>query len=99
MPISFKPLLIAALCAGLALSATSRADELLLEGIDAAAQAASERPQRGMSMDAVESRFGEPMTRMPAVGQPPITRWEYAEYIVYFEHNLVLHAALKRSRS
>lgn len=96
MPISRKPLLIAALCAGLALSAPSLGDVLLLEGLEAAAQAAPERPQRGMSMDAVESRFGEPMARVPAVGEPPISRWEYAEFIVYFEHNLVLHAALKR---
>ena len=69
---------------------------LLLEGLEAATQAGPERPQRGMSMDAVENRFGEPMARVPAVGQPPISRWEYAEFIVYFEHNLVLHAALKR---
>ena len=24
--------------------------------------------------------------------QPPISRWEYPGFVVYFEHNLVIHA-------
>jgi hypothetical protein len=48
-----------------------------------------------MSMDKVEARFGAPTNRAPAVGDPPITRWEYPGFVVFFEHNLVLHSVVK----
>jgi hypothetical protein len=54
--------------------------------------ASSERPARGMSMEKVEATFGAPSRRVPAIGEPPITRWEYPGFVVYFEHNLVLHS-------
>jgi hypothetical protein len=44
-----------------------------------------------MSMEKVEAAYGSPARRLPAVGTPPITRWEYPGFVVYFEHNLVLH--------
>lgn len=47
-------------------------------------------PHRGLSMDQVRAQYGEPMMTKPAVGNPPITRWEYQGYCVYFEHNLVI---------
>jgi len=53
-----------------------------------------DRPERGMKMDAVEARYGAPATRYPAVGQPPITRWDYPGFVVYFENDLVLHAVV-----
>jgi len=46
-------------------------------------------------MENVEARFGQPTSRVAAVGEPPITRWEYPGFIVYFEHDLVLHAAVR----
>ncbi|MEM7208246.1 MAG: hypothetical protein AAF434_10500 [Pseudomonadota bacterium] len=49
-------------------------------------------PQRGMSMATVENRFGSPNTRNLAVGEPPITRWHYDNFRVYFEHEYVIHA-------
>lgn len=55
---------------------------------------AGERPDRGMKMDAVEARYGAPATRYPAVGQPPITRWDYPGFVVFFEGDLVLHAVM-----
>jgi hypothetical protein len=58
--------------------------------------AAAERPKRGSTMSAVQSRFGEPTTRHATVGQPPITRWDYAQFAVYFEHDRVLHAVIVR---
>ncbi len=61
--------------------------------------AASDRPHRGSSMAAVESRYGEPTTRHAAVGDPPITRWDYPQFSVYFERDLVLHAVLVRNPS
>jgi len=58
--------------------------------------AAVERPNRGITMSAVQSRYGEPVTRHAAVGQPPITRWDYAGFSVYFENDRVLHAVIVR---
>lgn len=51
-----------------------------------------EMPARGITMSAVEMRFGAPQTRHAAVGQPPISRWDYAGFSVYFEHEYVLHS-------
>jgi hypothetical protein len=52
-----------------------------------------------MSMDKVEAKYGAPSRRVPAVGggsaaQPPITRWEYPGFIVYFENNHVVHTVV-----
>jgi len=58
--------------------------------------AAADRPNRGSSMATVQSRFGEPANRHSAVGEPPITRWDYPQFAVYFEHDRVLHAVLTR---
>jgi hypothetical protein len=58
--------------------------------------AAAERPNRGSTMSAVQGRFGEPVTRHATVGQPPITRWDYAGFSVYFENDRVLHAVILR---
>ncbi len=71
---------------------TARADTLLIEGVDAAQPTAAERPKRGSSMASVEARFGAPGTRSSAVGKPPITRWDYANFAVYFEYDHVLHS-------
>ena len=49
-------------------------------------------PGRGMHMDQVEARFGAPSEKLPPVGEPPITRWVYGNYTVYFEHDIVLHS-------
>jgi hypothetical protein len=54
-------------------------------------------PTRGMSMDLVAGKFGAPATKTPAVGQPPISRWEYPGFIVYFEHEHVIHSVVVNS--
>ena len=51
-----------------------------------------ERPARGITMGAVEAKFGAPANRHAAVGTPPITRWDYAGFVVYFEHERVIDA-------
>lgn len=79
---------ILSLAAALALAGPVAADELKMTPAPAAS---SERPARGMSMEKVEAAYGSPARRVPAVGQPPITRWEYPGFVVYFEHNLVIH--------
>jgi hypothetical protein len=50
-----------------------------------------DRPARGMSMDKVEATFGAPSNRAAPIGEPPITRWEYPGFVVYFEHQYVIH--------
>jgi len=52
-------------------------------------------PARGMNMENVEHIFGTPLEKYEPVGKPPITRWDYSDYVVYFEYNLVLHTVLK----
>ena len=58
--------------------------------------AAADRPDRGSSMATVQGRFGEPTNRHAAVGNPPITRWDYPSFAVYFEHDRVLHSVIIR---
>ena len=79
----------------------AHADTLLLDGIDMARQSANTRPKAGMSMTAVEATYGAPAQRHPAVGgavvqHPPITRWDYPSFSVYFEHDRVIHAVARR---
>ena len=73
-----------------------RAEVLLLDGIEADAQSASQRPKSGMTMDNVEKTYGAPAQRHDAVGKPPITRWDYPAFSVYFENDRVIHAVAKR---
>lgn len=76
------------------------ADTLLIDRV-AREQAVSE-PTQGMTMDSVLARFGEPATRFEPVGgnkpqHPPITRWAYPQFTVYFEHDKVIDVVLNRS--
>jgi len=54
-------------------------------------------PNRGSTMAAVQGRFGEPTQRHATIGNPPITRWDYPQFSVYFENDRVLHAVLVRT--
>lgn len=49
-------------------------------------------PDRGMLKSQVERKFGEPTERVAAVGNPPISRWVYPTFTVYFEYDHVIHA-------
>jgi hypothetical protein len=44
-----------------------------------------------MTMQKVEAAFGAPASRVPAVGNPPISRWEYPGFVVFFENDHVIH--------
>ncbi len=54
------------------------------------------RPTRGMTQASVESKYGSPVSVQAAVGEPPITRWIYADFVVFFEYDRVIHAVVKR---
>jgi hypothetical protein len=51
-------------------------------------------PGNNTTMTNVREQFGEPGTEAPAVGQPPIIRWYYAQYTVYFEFDRVITSVI-----
>lgn len=79
--------------------APAHADVLLLEAINSAPANDSSglpRPSTGVSMDRVQAQFGQPDSIKAAVGEPPITRWVYPAYTVYFEHQHVIDVVVHR---
>jgi len=56
------------------------------------ATAPDSKPSRGMSMKKVARLFGAPIRKLPATGKPPIERWVYQDFTVYFEGKYVIHA-------
>ena len=70
------------------------ADTLLVEGLNP--DLGGNQPQRGAKMETVAAEFGEPVAKSRPVGDPPISRWEYEPFFVYFEYGYVLHAVAKR---
>jgi hypothetical protein len=89
---SLTLLIVYGLLAGLT---PASADTLLIEGLQSASSSSNERPVRGMSMDTVQTKWGQPLTQRGAVGEPPISRWEYGDFIVFFEYQRVIHAIRK----
>jgi hypothetical protein len=59
-------------------------------------EASMAMPVKGMPMDQVRQMYGEPNEIRGPVGDPPITRWVYDRYTVYFEHSHVIHSVLNR---
>jgi len=53
-----------------------------------------DKPVRGMTMDEVSAKYGEPSQILPPVGDPPITRWVYPNFTVHFERKYVIYAVV-----
>jgi len=53
-------------------------------------------PRNGLSKEKTQAIFGEPLQKISPVGEPPISKWVYPDFTVYFENNIVLHAVLNR---
>lgn len=53
-------------------------------------------PKAGLSQSSVRAKWGNPLEIRGPVGEPPITQWDYQDFVVYFENDLVLHTVLKR---
>ena len=53
-----------------------------------------ELPKNGLDKATVEAKFGTPVEKAPAVGDPPISSWKFDTYSVYFEYDLVLFSVL-----
>ncbi len=86
-----RRILLAVIALGLGLAATPSGAQAPQAG-ESPAASPSAVPTRGVSMAQVEQGFGAPSQRLPAVGQPPITRWVYPTFVVYFERSYVIHA-------
>ncbi len=76
--------------AGLAHTGLARAELVVDDGKVAVAPANLPQPARGAPMKVVEKQFGVPTTRHPTVGKPPITRWDYTNFSVFFEGDRVI---------
>ena len=51
-------------------------------------------PESGMTMEQVKAKYGAADSALPSVGNPPITRWEYDGFTVYFEYQRVIHSVI-----
>ena len=89
---------LAAVAFGLA-AAAAVTDELKIPVGSQAIAHAGPLPPHGMLMPRVRAGWGEPSLVHDAVGQPPITRWDYADFSVYFEHDHVVHAVAHHRRA
>ena len=87
--------LVSLLCLGaaaLAQSAPAHAALVVDDGKVAVMPSATPQPARGALMKTVEKQFGAPANRHPTVGKPPITRWDYPGFSVFFEGDRVIHS-------
>ncbi len=66
-------------------------------GVGEQSKQATDKPRTGQSMETVRENFGSPVREVPAIGEPPITRWVYNGFTVYFEHDRVIHSVAHRS--
>lgn len=94
-----RPALILACLAALA-APVANADTLLIQRATVAQK--QDLPKRGSSMSQVEARYGAPQQKFAPVGgggprTPPITRWQYETFAVYFENSHVVDAVLNKA--
>jgi hypothetical protein len=86
--------ILAALLCGCAAAGGALADTVVVNDQVQVRETQLDRPKRGSTMGEVEKHFGAPLTRHPTVGKPPITRWDYSAFSVFFEHDRVIHAVV-----
>ncbi len=67
-------------------------DVLLIEKVEE--RMLRDLPENGLSKAQVEARYGVPIEKRAPVGQPPISRWAYDDFNVYFEYDLVIESVL-----
>jgi hypothetical protein len=80
--------------AALALMTTPlHADTLLVKR---SSEAQGAYPKRGASKAQIAAQYGAPSTKHAPVGKPPITRWDYPAFSVYFEYDHVIDSVVKK---
>lgn len=82
--------ILIALMVSLGAASAATAETLVVNDQVEVRESAVEKPKRGITMTQVEAKFGAPVTRHEAVGTPPITRWDYAGFSVFFERDRVI---------
>lgn len=92
--ITHSLLLPCALIAGIA-AGSAHAETIKIPLGQQASQQQVERPTLGMHQNMVEKTFGKPVSWQEPTGTPPISRWEYKHFVVYFESSYVIHSVLK----
>jgi len=98
----YRNLMVAAILATgvsgfLGLAEPAKAETISVENGIAVKESDIATPARGMTMDQVSTKFGAPVSKTPPVGNPPISRWEYPGFVVYFEHEHVIHSVVANS--
>jgi len=78
----------------LCLIGTAHAELAVDDGKVMVVPANTPQPARGALMKTVEKQFGPPTTKHPTVGKPPITRWDYAGFSVFFEGDRVIDSVV-----
>ncbi|MDB5976148.1 MAG: hypothetical protein JWR07_2908 [Nevskia sp.] len=91
----------------LALGFTAQADDIVMpatappasNGAASGAAVPASLPVKGQTMAEVTRHYGEPQQKHAPVGgdapkHPPITRWDYAGFSVFFEHAHVVDAVV-----
>lgn len=89
--------LLGLLVMGAGVGVPVHADNLLIHRVQK--ERGMNLPARGMSMAQVEKKYGAPEHKLAPRGgdtakHPVINRWDYAQFIVYFEKSHVIHAVL-----
>lgn len=90
----FSKLRIPLLTTALLLPMAAGADTLEVP-VGAQGEATHTEQVRGLKKDEVTSQLGDPIGIQGPVGDPAITRWEYADFYVYFEWDVALHTVKK----
>jgi hypothetical protein len=94
--------ILALLCSslyGVGAAGAAMADTVVVDDQVQVRESTVEKPKRGATMTQVEARFGAPATRHDAVGAPPITRWDYPGFSVFFERDRVIDSVTTAANS
>ena len=84
--------IVTSLLLAFSISMPLSADVLLIEEVRAAKN--MDLPKNGQSKSAIQNKYGQPAAISGPVGDPPITRWQYDRFSVYFEYDLVITSVL-----
>lgn len=69
-----------------------QAEKLVISVGKQGQEQAQQLPGTGTTKSQVEAKYGPPQEQVPAIGHPPISRWVYDDFTVYFEYNHVVHS-------
>jgi hypothetical protein len=91
--------ILVALLGGLAVAGGAVAETIVVNDQVQVRESRTDVPKRGLTMEEVQKQFGAPVTRHAAVGdgsphRPPITRWDYNGFAVFFERDRVIDSVV-----